>query len=135
MRFFVLLAALGFAGCGYASRLVVGGITPDLPQPYQSTMTLRTEGKETVEHEIIGEGYGSSTGRAVLFGALFHTEPDVMDAYHQAVKSRGGDILIESRSQTVYSGFLAPLIYSQATTKVWGLVVKIKRPQGKQPAE
>jgi hypothetical protein len=118
---------LGSSGCSMVNRAMFMGALPDMPAPYRTSIEFKTTGDKTVDYEVLGEGFGQSSGVAVLLGLVYIAEPDAMAAYNQAVKSRGGDILLESRSQLVTSGILSPWIFTMATYKVWGLVAKIKQ--------
>ncbi|MEO0162115.1 MAG: hypothetical protein ABIL74_07570 [candidate division WOR-3 bacterium] len=115
-----------FSGCAILNRGVFGP-TPNLPAPYHSQIEFKASGERTVDYEILGEGYGESSGFAILGGLLFIQEPDAMAAYEAAVKSKGGDILLDARMQFVTTGFLSPIIFTQGTIKIWGLVAKIKK--------
>jgi hypothetical protein len=119
----VILVAFSLSGCMVLNRVIYGPM-PQFPQPYQSHIQFKAVGEKTLEYEILGEGYGESTGYAFL-GGLFILQPDAMKAYEQAVKTQGGDILLEARTQLVTKG--VPFIYTEATLKVWGLVAKVKK--------
>jgi len=121
-----VLALLAVAGCGAVNRGVFGA-TSAFPPPYQSGVQITTAGKTELDFEVLGEGYGESTGHAVLIGGLLYMkQPNAMKVYQMAVQSQGGDILLETRTQMEISGFLPPFIYTRAKLRVWGLVARVK---------
>lgn len=104
----------------------------EFPVPYYpSGLYQRAAGlldDPSLDFEILGEGYGQSVGHAVLLGGfLYHREPTIWEAYNQAIRSLGGDILIETHSEFVTSSFLSPLIYTKGVYKIWGLVAKVSK--------
>ncbi|MEO0114305.1 MAG: hypothetical protein ABIK93_02390 [candidate division WOR-3 bacterium] len=104
----------------------------EFPVPYYpSGLYQRAAGlldDPELDFEILGEGYGQSVGHAVLLGGfLYHREPTIWEAYNQAIRSLGGDILIETHSEFVTSSFLSPLIYTRGVYKIWGLVAKVSK--------
>ncbi|MFH2031250.1 MAG: hypothetical protein ABIJ40_11635 [Bacteroidota bacterium] len=115
-----------FTGCAVINSSLFG-LPPQFPSPYQSVFQFETTGKKTVEYDILGEGYGESSGIAILGGLLYFSQPDAMKAYERAANSRGGEILLESRSQFVTMGILSPFIYTKGTIKVWGIAARLKK--------
>lgn len=103
------------------------GLGKHFPPPYSSSLQMVTSADVVIDYDIIGEGYGESSGYSLLWGALIHKNPDAMAAYQMAVESQGGDFLVESRFQLQTQGFLAPVLWTKATFKVWGLVGKINQ--------
>ncbi len=101
-------------------------LADSFPPPYTSSLHITASGEKSFNYEIIGEGYGEAVGYSVLLGTLYFSTPDAMEAYQMAVRSRGGDFLIESRHQLKVKTILSPVIYTKVTLKVWGLVAKIK---------
>lgn len=116
--------ALSLSGCAFINKQMFSEGQDPLAA-YQSTVSLKTEGAVKLDYEILGEGYGESAGYAVL-GGLILMQPDFMEAYREAVRSKGGDFLLEVRRQTTTSGVLTPIIYTKRIIKVWGLVAKRK---------
>jgi hypothetical protein len=134
----LLLAVLIIAtvsGCAAINRIVFRPYAVQykgFPVPYYpSGLYQRAAGvldDPSLDFEILGEGYGQSVGHAILLGGfLYHKEPNVWEAYNQAIRSLGGDILIETHSEFVTSGFLSPLIYTKGVYKIWGLVAKVSK--------
>jgi hypothetical protein len=123
------------SGCAAINRMIFRPYEVQykgFPVPYYpSGLYQRAAGlldDPSLDFEILGEGYGQSTGQAIFLGGfLYHKEPNVWEAYNQAIRSLGGDILIETHSEFVTSGFLSPLIYTKGTYKIWGLVAKVSK--------
>jgi len=133
----IVAVAVALSGCAWVNRMT---FPPDnvkniMPSPYLASVNFKATADKTFDYEILGEGCGESTGYSIILGVIYHTQPDLIEAWDMAIKSRNGDVLLESRSQKISSGILAPVIYSKQTIKVRGLVAKIKnKPQEeKQP--
>jgi len=97
-----------------------------IPNPYESELKLKTSGEKVVDYEILGEGYGESSAFLFVGGIVFYSQPDQMTAYKQAVASKGGDILLEARTQMTTRWFVTPFLITKRTFKIWGIVAKIK---------
>jgi hypothetical protein len=95
---------------------------PKFPQPYQSIIQFKTVREKKLNMKYLVRDTVNQRAMHSL-GAVYHTTR-CNESIPQAVESRGGDILLEARTQLVTRGL--PLIYTEATIKVWGLVAKVK---------
>jgi len=123
---FVAASSFIFTGCAAINSSIFGP-THQFASPYQSSFKFETAGKKVVEYDILGEGYGEASGVAILGGIIYFSQPDVMKAYERAAKSKGGEILLESRTQFVTTGILSPFIYTKGTIKVWGIAARLNK--------
>ncbi len=74
------------SGCAVANRYAFDpGLGKSFPPPYSSSLQMVTTADQHIEYEIVGEGYGESSGYSVFLGVLFRKDPDAMAAYQMAV--------------------------------------------------
>ncbi len=78
---------------------------------------------ENDSYVVIGSAKGSASGTVWLFIPALPDNPSEL-ARNDAIKSSGGDALIEVTEQTKTSSFL---LFTVVTTTVQGTAIKIKR--------
>ena len=95
-----------------------------ISQPSGAALTLKMDRSD---YTVMGVGEGSATVKYFL-GIPIEGEDTYKKAVEEAVKSRGGDLLIQASADLYTTGFPFRFIpiYEEQTITVTGVVVKLK---------